>query len=265
MALAPRATPDVRVLCAGSVLGRDYPAVTIQQSRGLYASTGHFDSGNHTKTDAGDTAAWILKQNWSNGVILTQGSSAMGMMALLAAGASPPVPTRASSLMITTNDLREAFYRQGVLMSGLLGHILMPGFLPPSQVPRAPLAEHEGNAQGVPFWQPMKFDEFGSVSWPSVHETGWFDMFQKGGLSSAQGYYEHARCGFGVFGCSCTLLVDALGHAGLQASRQPLPAPLAPRLRAPPCPNAIHPPLPSAGLSRLPALLPVQQDGAGAR
>ena len=73
-----------------------------------------------------------------------------------------------------------------------------------------------GNAQGLPFWAPLKFDEFGKVSWPSVHRTGWFDMFLKGGLRTAQGYDEHARCGFGVFGCSNTLLVDALGHAGLQ-------------------------------------------------
>jgi len=194
----------------------DYPlAVTLQQNRGLYASTGNFDNGNHTKTDAGETATWILKQDWSNGVILTYGNSAMGMMALLAADASPPVPTRASWLSITTNDLREAFYREGLFMSGVFGSIVMPGLIQASRVPRAPLAEHEGNAQGLPFWAPLKFDEFSKVSWPSLHRTSWFDMFQKGGLRTAQGYYEHARCGFGVFGCSCTLLVDALGHAAL--------------------------------------------------
>ena len=198
-------------------VGLDFSlAVTLQQNRGLYASTGNFDNGNHTKTDAGETAAWILKQDWSNGVILTQGLSAMGMTALLAADASPPVPTRASWLSITTNDLREAFYREGLFRSGIFGVIVMPGFIQASKVPRAPLAEREGNAQGLPFWEPLKFDEFSKVSWPSVHRTGWFDMFLKGGLRAAQGYYEHARCGFGVFGCSSTLLVDALGHAGLQ-------------------------------------------------
>ena len=36
----------------------------------------------------------------------------MGMTAALAAGASPHLQTRASWLFITTNNMREAFYRQ---------------------------------------------------------------------------------------------------------------------------------------------------------
>jgi len=60
----------------------------------------------------------------------------------------------------------------------------------------------------------MRFEDWSTVSWPTVHRTSWYDMFQKGGLRTASNFYEHARCGT-FFGCSSTLLVDALGHAGL--------------------------------------------------
>jgi len=139
----------------------------------------------------------------------------MGMMALLAAGSNPSITTRASWLFITTNNIREAFFRQGALIQGIMGSILLPGYVPPSQVPRAPLALHDSDGPD-PFWDPMKFDDWSSVSFPSLHLTSWFDMFQKGGLRSAQNYYDHARCAV-FFGCSCTLLVDALGHAGLHS------------------------------------------------
>lgn len=138
----------------------------------------------------------------------------MGMMASLAAGSQPHLVTRASWLFITTNNIKEAFVRQGALQLGILGSILHEGYLPPSQVARGPLAAHDNDYDQDPFWQPMKFDDWSQVSWPSVHRTSWFDMFQKGGLRLAERYYNDAKCAK-VFGCTSTLLVDALGHAGL--------------------------------------------------
>jgi len=211
-----KAIPQLIAPLVKAVTGLNFNvAITLQQTRGLYTSSGNFDNGNHTKDDAGDSGLWLNQQSWSNGVVMTQGASAMGMMALLAAGANPHLVTRASWLFITTNSIREAFFRQGALMQGIMGAILLPGFVPPSQVPRAPLALHEGDGPD-PFWDPVKFDDWSSVSWPSVHKTSWFDMFQKGGLRSATNMYDHARCAH-FFGCSCTLLVDALGHAGLHS------------------------------------------------
>ena len=218
--------------------------ITLQQSRGLYSSgpptepdpPNSFDNGNHTKDDSGDTGKWIRASNWSNGVIMTQGASAMGMMASLAAGAKPHVVTRASWLFITTNNIREVFFRQGALINGrynplyrinyfrcliktytgIMGAILAPGYVPPEQCARAPIAAHEGDGPD-PFWEPMKFDDWSSVSWPTVIRTSWFDMFQVGGLRIGNNYYEEARCAR-VFGCTSTLLVDALGHAGLHGA-----------------------------------------------
>jgi hypothetical protein len=147
-----------------------YVGVTLQQTRGLYDSgppaqrcpPACFDNANHTKSDAGVTGKFIGKQNWSNGVVMTQGASAMGMMALLAAGATPPIVTRASWLFVTTNNVREAFYRGGAFMSAIFDAILLPGFLPPDQVDRAPLALHEGDGPD-PFWDPVRFDDWGKV------------------------------------------------------------------------------------------------------
>merc|ERR1712166_1708901 len=160
-------------------------AVVVQQSRGLYTSgppeepdpPSAFDTGNHTKGDAGDTGTWMIGRNYSNGVILTQGISAMGMLVTLAAGATPHMVTRATWLSLTTNNMREAFYRQGVLMIGVIGAILAPGYIPEGQCPRAPLAMHDSDAAD-PFWNPMKFEDWSTVSWPSVIRTSWFDMFQ---------------------------------------------------------------------------------------
>ena len=177
----------------------------------------------------------------------------MGMTAILAAGATPAIPTRASWLFITTNNIREAFFRQGALIKGIMGSILEPGYVPPdqvrrllsrgvnlhtrppgtwsmhrhlhaasasppraghspyflctrscglrSQVPRTPLALHEGDGDD-PFWHPMKFEQWSLVKFPTVIKSSWFDMFQKGGLRTADNYYEHARCGK-FFGCTC--------------------------------------------------------------
>jgi len=97
-------------------------------------------------------------------------------------------------------------------MVGITDAILRAGFMPPEQVPRAPMAQHEGNGPD-PFWEPVKFDNWSSVNFPTVMRTSWYDMFLKGGLRSASETYEKARC-FG-HGCPNTLFVDALGHAGL--------------------------------------------------
>jgi len=194
---------------------------TLQQTRGLYTSgpptepdpPNSFDVLRHTKNDSADSGAWIQRQKWSNGVIIMQGASAMGMTAWMAAGGKPKFTARASWLFITTNDLREAMYRQGAQMTGITSSILAPGFIPAEQCPRAPLAQHEGDGPD-PFWDPVKFDDWSSVNFPTVMRTSWFDMFQKGGLRAAKEVYEKARC-FDGHGCSNTLLVDALGHAGL--------------------------------------------------
>ena len=114
------------------------------------------------------------------------------MTAILAAGANPKIKTKASWLFITTNDMREAFYRQGALINGIMGSILLPGFIPAAQCPRGPVALHEGDGPD-PFWDALRFDDWRAVSFPSVIRTSWFDMFLKGGLRTANNYYDNAR------------------------------------------------------------------------
>jgi len=192
----------------------------LQQQRGLYTSglpneNTTFDDARHTKSDAGDTGQWILNSNFSNGVIMTTGISAMGMAALIAADATPPLPTVAGWYSIMTNDLREAFFKQGAFMVGVFGSILGRPYLPPDQMPRAPLAAHESDGPD-PYWEPVKMDKFEKIRWPTLVRSAWFDMFQKGGIRTGNGIYAKARCGaFRLFKCTTTLIVDALGHAGL--------------------------------------------------
>lgn len=193
-------------------------ATLLQQSRGLYTSgppaepcePNCFDSFKHSKNDSADTAAWVVSQDWSNGVLLWQGASAMGMLAALAAGgheATPRlhgsrIPTRAMWLSITTNDIREALYRQGALMSGIIDAILYPDFIPVNQISLAELAQHEGDGPD-PWWDDVRFDDWRSVNFPSVVQTAWYDMFLKGGLRIANHYHEDSRCG--AFGSPCSV------------------------------------------------------------
>jgi hypothetical protein len=150
----------------------------VQQSRGLYRSgiptqPTEVDNFQHSKNDSSDTAAWITGQNWSNGVILAQGISAMGMFSLLGNDASPGFTTRAAWLQITTNDLREALYRQGAIVSGIMNSIMLPGFIPHEQFPREQWARHEGDGPD-PFWDALRFDDWSSkVTYPSIVVTGW--------------------------------------------------------------------------------------------
>jgi predicted acyl esterase len=206
-------------------LGLKYnAAMTLVQSRGLYLSgpptqsvpPNEFDSARYTKKDSGDVAQWVLNQTWSNGVIMTQGVSAMGMMALLAASKESNIATSAAWYSITTNDLKEPWYRQGAVQIGILNGILNEGYLPPSEAYRIlpDLAQNENDDPNDPFWAPLKMEDWSRVNWPTVVRTSWYDMFQKGGLRSAANIQKHARC-FGLFKCTHTLIVDALGHAGL--------------------------------------------------
>lgn len=194
--------------------------LVLQQARGLYLSgpptTEYaFETGTHGKSDAGDTAKWIASQDWSNKVIMTQGISAMGMFALMAADPAYPVPTRAAWYSITTNNIREAFYRQGALITGIMGSILAPDYLPPDQTDRSQLSKHDSDGPD-PFWDNMLFDKFETVNYPTLVRTSWFDMFLKGGLRTGKSLSEKARCTMSKwFGCTTTLIVDALGHAGL--------------------------------------------------
>jgi len=194
--------------------------LVLQQSRGLYASGPPttqfaFETGTHAKSDAKDTSDWIQRQEWSNGVIMTQGISAMGMFALMAADPCCPVPTRAAWYSITTNNIRQVFFRQGAMINGIMGSILMPDFLPPSQTDRGPIAAHDSDGPD-PFWDNMVFDDWSSINFPTLVRTSWFDMFLTGGLRTADSLYSKSRCGISRwFGCTSTLLVDALGHAGL--------------------------------------------------
>jgi len=200
--------------------GLHFNAVLIlQQARGLYESGPPetefaFDTGTHAKSDAKDTADWIKDQTWNNGVIMTQGISAMGMFALMAADPCCPVPTRAAWYSITTNNIRQVFFRQGALINGM-GSILMPDFLPPSQTDRGPIAAHDSDGPD-PFWDNMVFDKWSTVNYPTLVRTSWFDMFLPGGLRTGNNLYKKARCGMSKwFGCTSTMIVDALGHAGL--------------------------------------------------
>jgi len=61
----------------------------------------------------------------------------------------------------------------------------------------------------------MKFEEWSTINFPTVLRTSWYDMFQKGGMRIANNYYAKSRCIGQLFRCTNTLLVDALGHAGL--------------------------------------------------
>jgi predicted acyl esterase len=199
-------------------------AVTLVQSRGLYKSgpptqpdpPNAFDTARYTQKDAGDVGRWIRNQSWSNGVVMTQGVSAMGMMALLAASKASNMATSAAWYSITTNSLKDPWYRQGAIQTGILNGIINDGFLPPSEAYRVlpPLAQHENDDPTDPFWAPLVMEDWSRINWPTLIKASWFDMFQKGGLRSAAKIQEHSRC-FGLFKCTHTLIVDALGHAGL--------------------------------------------------
>ncbi len=163
-------------------------AVIMQDMRGRCASGGEFmaflSDGNGDLKDAVDTFSWIVNQQWSNGIITTDGGSANGIIQYIGASAAPP-GLRAMSVYVGTPN----FYQDALFPGGVFRQSLAEGWLDTGLGESQMLAEVQAHPLLDVFWRPVQTSEsFMNVDIPVRHVGGWFDIFAQGTLDAFVGY-----------------------------------------------------------------------------
>lgn len=216
-----RSTPD-QAMTAKAYTARGY-AVLVQDARGTGASDGAMEPMRNESwgpnQDGAETVAWLRRQPWSSGRVVTAGPSYLGGVQLLLAAMDPPGLETAFVQMPAVNQFEGNWvYTDGGLLD-LLTAAPWADMMAKAIASRAsPLAPHELGAaidfpdfigfakstQGqalrdipalkdVPFWHEWLdhwddaayfdvndvFSRLSNVSKPLLLYGGWFDLFLK--------------------------------------------------------------------------------------
>ncbi|MGD1100585.1 MAG: CocE/NonD family hydrolase [Terriglobia bacterium] len=187
-------------------------AVMIQDTRGRYDSDGDWYAFTHEADDGQDTIAWAAHQPWSNGKVVTMGTSYNAMDQWLAATRDNP----ALAAMITgfcPSDLYgTSVYPGGAFKLGMMSWAIQTGrhtLLGVSDFIHWPeLLGHlpvSSALEGVGFHQPFYDDwidhpsndaYWQAMGWEGVPKNldvpvflygGWYDLFQKGTMEDFLG------------------------------------------------------------------------------
>jgi len=163
--------------------------VAIQDMRGRFASEGLdpvFQSdGWGALQDGFDTVNWCRSMVWSDGVVVTWGMSALGIVQYLMAGAAPPgvegqIPAAAAC------DLYEhAFYPGGVFRKyDIEGWLDAQGSL-------FRLPEIRAHRTKDDYWEGVNLDNrLSQLGPPAFHIGGWFDLFSQGNIDAFMLYRQ---------------------------------------------------------------------------
>ena len=177
-------------------------AYVVQDVRGRFDSEGVFVPLLTEAEDGYQVQSWVAAQSWCNGHIGTAGGSYVGMTQWLPAPRRHPA-LKAMFTEVTTANVYEAWYRNGVLKLGLAAGWSIwvtdpPGFdaavRDSDQLFRfLPLATLDLSATGrtIPFfrdwlrhptpdgyWAPaIVDDEYDQIDVPVFNVGGWYDIF----------------------------------------------------------------------------------------
>ncbi|RLB53032.1 MAG: hypothetical protein DRJ42_13105 [Deltaproteobacteria bacterium] len=220
----PAATPPFPVLVyrtpydkagmrdqANAVTAAADVAVVVQDTRGRFASAGvdcifRCELGDGLG-DGEDTLTWIDAQSWSNGTVVTDGGSALGIVQYMQAPTNPPGLTAMFVQVATPSMYDHAFFQGGVLRQAM-----MEGWLE-AQGSAFFLDDVRAHPTYDAFWESVQTENrFGDVRVPVVHTGGWYDIFSQGTLDAFVGY-QH-RGGDGARGQQ-KLVMGPWTHSGL--------------------------------------------------
>lgn len=181
-------------------------AVVTQDVRGKIRSEGVPAPFAGEVADAWDVVEWITAQRWSNGTVGCWGNSYYGYTAWAGAAARHPAVRALVSRLTTTDIGGELVHRNGVFRLGPIVEWLtstwadranlVPGpdwshrpfaelldGLPPAPGV-LPAAEWATTPPGADRWRQLAFDgrDAGHGRLPTLHWTGWYDLFLGGQL-----------------------------------------------------------------------------------
>eukprot|EP01062_Namystynia_karyoxenos_P022618 TRINITY_DN1868_c0_g1_i1.p1 TRINITY_DN1868_c0_g1~~TRINITY_DN1868_c0_g1_i1.p1 ORF type:complete len:638 (+),score=233.76 TRINITY_DN1868_c0_g1_i1:77-1915(+) len=182
--------------------------LVLQETRSRYNSTGSFNFFRDSEQDAQDTFDFLVTQDWSNGVIIPWGVSAMGIKVFLTSAANYTI--RAQAMSIAANEFRSpANFRNGEVNTGIMS-VIAP-FLNISVPELAPeLTKHEAPSS---WWDGAAFSDWAHIDWPTIQGTGWFDLFAQNHIDAFEN--TRAQSAEGVKDLH-RFVIDPLGHCGLR-------------------------------------------------
>eukprot|EP01087_Luapelamoeba_hula_P022728 TRINITY_DN821_c0_g1_i1.p1 TRINITY_DN821_c0_g1~~TRINITY_DN821_c0_g1_i1.p1 ORF type:complete len:572 (+),score=68.41 TRINITY_DN821_c0_g1_i1:81-1796(+) len=177
--------------------------VAVQDQRGRYASTGTYAMWGKAAQDGYDTMAWLVQQDFSNGVIYSAGGSADAIAAYMQPMLSPPW-LKGQLLAVGTSNVYKTTYQNGAYRESLIS-----GWLT-GQGEHQMIAQVQNNERFSDYWNPTTMaGHFGAVDFPSVHYGGWYDIFQQGTIDAFTGYSTQGQRDYQNL---TYLVMDAHGH-----------------------------------------------------
>jgi hypothetical protein len=190
-------------------------ALVTQDMRGRFESEGvdqaFITDGDGELSDGHDTFAWIIEQNWCNGLLVSQGISASAIVQYMQLMSAPPglVAARADE---GTGNLYDTLFRGGVFRESLA-----QGWLE-SQGSLHFLDDIYAHPYLDDFWMPVQGrEDYGRAQIPVLHVGGWYDVFVQDTLDAYVGYQTMG--GDGARGRQ-KLIMGPWTHGGQEESLQ---------------------------------------------
>ena len=182
------------VVLARSVYGRGFgpdwarpwleagAAFVMQDCRGRGGSEGvdmgFLADGWGELRDGADTVGWLRAQPWCNGKIATFGGSALGIVQILAAPATPWITCQ--SILVAP----ASFYGNISYQGGVFRKEMMEGWLAAQNLPHV-LELWKAHPTYDAFWRGFDAVRVADrVTAPAVHVGGWWDCFGQGTIDA---------------------------------------------------------------------------------
>lgn len=186
-------------------------ALVVQDMRGRFASEGHHaiifgnDGIGGQHRDGHDTIAWIAKQEWSNGKVITYGQSALGIAQNMAAPGAPAA-LKGQVVSVAFSD----YYHQAAYQGGAWRKELLEGWLKQTKMDDVNLPTFLKHTTYDDFWKKLSAEaRADQVDAPGVFTGGWYDIFVQGTINS---FVEiNSRGGPNARG-KCFLLIAPIAH-----------------------------------------------------
>jgi len=157
----------------GSTFGGAGVVYIVQDVRGQFGSESTADFFGSEEADGPAVINLIAAQSWCNGRIALLGNSAPGIAGYLAL---PGAPSSVSCawIEVATGNLYATVYQGGVFRQALV-----EGWLD-STSQNHMLPSIVANALDSSWWDSRRvIDQAGQITIPTVHLTGWYDIFAK--------------------------------------------------------------------------------------
>jgi predicted acyl esterase len=182
-----------------------------QSMRGTGKSNGNFSMWMSDGNDSEDLGNWIVKQEWSNGKVMSMGTSADGIGCLQTVRSGPSWLS-AQFIVWATTQVYEVLFPQGAYKKETTEFWMHDLHTKSPESIKADIQTVQENEMGTPaLWDQVDFhdDTYAKVDFPSSFWAGWYDMFLIGNLEAYEGY--NTKSAESVRHQS-NLVVDPVGH-----------------------------------------------------